>query len=62
MNLASKLRSNKLVIAQVDEVFRAHRNVLTEPRLQEAAKEDIMANMDWLRKNAGPVCDWLNHL
>ena len=47
---------------QIDEAFQKHKEYLTEPRLQEGAKEDVRANIEWLKRNAAPVCDWLDHL
>ena len=60
-NVAARL-AEPPAMEQVDAIFDAHREVLTEPRFREAAKEGIRANLDWVQKNAGPACDWLQRL
>ena len=44
---------------QVEEVFAAHQDVLTEARYRDSALQSIRANLKWLSANGGAVCAWL---
>ncbi len=48
-----------LLCPQVEEVFAAHQDVLTEARYRDSALQSIAANMKWLRANAPAACAWL---
>ena len=45
---------------QVEQLFKAHSKYLTEPRMLEAAKENIRGNVMWMVRNAKAVCQWLD--
>jgi hypothetical protein len=58
-NVASRLAGEKS-IAEVEAVFEAHSEFLTEKRLLEGAKESISANQMWNKRNGRHVCEWLD--
>ncbi len=43
----------------MEEVFAAHRDVLSEARYRESALQSIRANLKWLAANGAPACAWL---
>ena len=52
--------TNSPLDEQVEQQFKAHSKYLTEPRMLEAAKENIRGNVMWMLKNAKAVCQWLD--
>lgn len=52
-------RSCSGFVPQVEELFRAHEDVVSEPRYRNEAVQSIRNNAKWLRANAPAVCAWL---
>jgi hypothetical protein len=44
---------------QVDALFEAHKDVLTEESYRGAAVQRIQNNIRWLASNGAAVCAWL---
>lgn len=47
------------MVAQVDALFEAHKDKQSEPGYSNRAKESIVANAAWVKKNGDAVCAWL---
>ena len=56
---SSCVRCEASTMLQVNSLYTAHKDVLSERSYSDNSIDSIRANMQWLESNAPVVCAWL---